>query len=142
MANGNGYAGDVSSREAWEILSRDPKATLIDVRTQPEWSFIGVPDLSTLDKRAICICWQSYPGMQVNERFAQDVAAAGVAPQDPVFLLCRSGQRSRHAALALTAAGYRACYNVADGFEGPHDASGHRGTVAGWKVADLPWKQG
>ncbi len=142
MANGNGYAGDVSSREAWEILSSNPKATLIDVRTQPEWSFIGVPDLSSLGKRAICICWQGYPDMQVNERFAQDVAAAGVAPQDPVYLLCRSGQRSRNAALALTAAGYGPCYNVADGFEGPHDEHGHRGTVAGWQAADLPWRQG
>ena len=32
-------------------------------------------------------------------------------------------------------------YNVADGFEGSHDAQGHR-TVSGWKVAGLPWRQG
>ncbi|MGI9402905.1 MAG: rhodanese-like domain-containing protein, partial [Hyphomicrobium sp.] len=29
-----------------------------------------------------------------------------------------------------------------DGFEGPLDASRHRGQVAGWKAAGLPWVQG
>jgi adenylosuccinate synthase len=33
-------------------------------------------------------------------------------------------------------------FNVADGFEGPVDAEGHRGTVAGWKAEGLPWRQG
>jgi rhodanese-related sulfurtransferase len=142
MANENGYAGDVSAREAWESLSRDPKAALIDVRTKPEWSFIGLPDLSSLNKQPLCICWQDYPVMQVNESFVQEVTAAGVAPRDPVYLLCRSGVRSVSAAQALTAAGFGACYNVADGFEGPHDKHGHRGGLRGWQAAELPWRQG
>ena len=142
MANGAGYAGEVTSREAWEMLEREPKAVLIDVRTQPEWGFVGVPDLSALNKRVVPISWQAYPDMQVNDRFVHEVAKAGVSPDDPVLLLCRSGQRSHHAALALTAQGYSACYNVTDGFEGPHDGDGHRGTVEGWKAAALPWRQG
>ncbi len=142
MANEIGYTGDVTVREAWEILSRDPKAVLIDVRTQPEWNLIGVPDLSSLDKRPLCICWQNYPAMEVNAHFARDVAAAGVAPGDPVYLLCRSGVRSISAAQALTTAGYGACYNVVDGFEGPHDERGHRGTLRGWQADELPWRQG
>ena len=142
MANGAGYAGEVSSREAWDILEREAKAALIDVRTQPEWAFIGVPDLSSLGKRTLVVSWQVYPDMRVNERFAEHVAEAGVSLEDTILLLCRSGQRSRHAAHALTALGYSACYNVADGFEGRHDEHGHRGTVEGWKVAKLPWKQG
>lgn len=141
MPNGAGYAGDVSPQEAWEILQREPKAVLVDVRTQPEWSFVGVPDLEPLGKRAILIPWQVYPQMQVHQGFAEDLAAAGVSQDDPVLFLCRSGQRSRHAAQALTSLGYRTCYNVAEGFEGNHDAQGHRGTTGGWKVANLPWKQ-
>ena len=35
----------------------------------------------------------------------------------------------------------RPAFNVLEGFEGPHDAEGHR-TVGGWKVAGLPWRQG
>ena len=46
-----------------------------------------------------------------------------------------------HAAMALTAAGFAKCYNLAEGFEGDHDAQGHRGKVGGWKHAGLPWVQ-
>jgi len=142
MANEHGYAGDVPAREAWKILSDNPKAVLIDVRTKPEWGFVGVPDLSSLAKQTLCICWQNYPVMEVNEAFVKDVAAAGVGAGDPVYLLCRSGVRSIAAAQALTAQGYTACHNILDGFEGPHDEQGHRGAQRGWQAADLPWRQG
>ena len=58
-----------------------------------------------------------------------------------VYLICRSGVRSVAAATALTAAGLGPAYNVLEGFEGPHDAQGHR-SLAGWKNAGLPWRQG
>ena len=45
------------------------------------------------------------------------------------------------AAQAAQAAGFPHSYNVADGFEGPVDAEGHRGTQAGWKASGLPWRQ-
>ena len=32
----------------------------------------------------------------------------------------------------MTEAGYRRCYNVAEGFEGQVDAEQHRGHKAGW----------
>ena len=31
------YAGDIDARKAWEILEKDKKAVLVDVRTRPEW---------------------------------------------------------------------------------------------------------
>jgi rhodanese-related sulfurtransferase len=58
-----------------------------------------------------------------------------------MLFLCRSGARSRAAAMALTAAGYTSCYNIAEGFEGNPDAERHRGTTGGWKAAGLPWAQ-
>jgi len=136
-----GYAGDVSATEAWEILEQDPEAVLIDVRSEPEWRYVGVPDVSPLGKRTVCVCWQSYPEMRLNGGFEQELAAAGVQPEQTLLLICRSGARSRDAAIRLTAQGYRCCYNVAGGFEGPHDAARHRGTRDGWKVAGLPWRQ-
>lgn len=146
MSNGaRPYAGDVSPAEAWARLEGEPAAALVDVRTVAEWSFVGVPDLGRLAKRPIFQEWQGYPSMQVDPAFAERLAAAleaqGAGPDAPVFFLCRSGARSQAAALALTDAGYTSCFNVAGGFEGPLDASGHRGAAAGWKADGLPWMQ-
>ena len=135
------YAGDLRPAEAWELLRSDPSAQLIDVRTQPEWSFVGVPDLKGIGKKAFLLSWQVYPSMQVNGAFADKVAEIAPKPETPLLFLCRSGGRSAAAAAALTARGYRRCYNVAEGFEGGHDAAGHRGIAGGWKAAGLPWVQ-
>jgi len=139
---GDGYAGDIGPKKAWEILQRDPDACLVDVRTEAEWRYVGLPKLDELDKPTHCVGWQLFPDNRLNDRFTEEVKAQGVRPDQTVLLICRSGQRSRNAAIALTAAGFRCCYNVAEGFEGDKDAAGHRGTVGGWKVAGLPWGQG
>ena len=99
------------------------------------------PDLAPLHKDPVHLQWKMFPAMAVNPAFSDQVAKAVPRRDAPVLFLCRSGQRSRDAAIALTQRGYTRCYNITDGFEGPPDASGHRGTVAGWKVAGLPWKQ-
>lgn len=135
------YAGDITAKTAWEILTDDPSAVLVDVRTEPEWRYVGLPDLEELGKTTVLVSWQAYPEMQMNEGFTREVEAAGVARDDTVLLLCRSGQRSARAAEALTAAGFRRCYNVVEGFEGGKDGDGHRGKREGWKVAGLPWRQ-
>ncbi|MEC9346711.1 MAG: rhodanese-like domain-containing protein [Pseudomonadota bacterium] len=137
----DGYAGDISPKDTFEALKADPKAVLIDVRTVPEWQFVGVPDLATVGKEVLFVEWQTYPAMQVNGGFVKSVAARGIDKDQPLYLLCRSGVRSRAAAIALTAAGYATCYNIATGFEGALDDKAHRGTVGGWKHAGLPWRQ-
>ena len=58
------------------------------------------------------------------------------------LLLCRSGARSRAAAIALTEAGFAQAFNIAGGFEGDMDGEGHRGNREGWKAENLPWRQG
>jgi rhodanese-related sulfurtransferase len=139
------YAGDVSPAEAWAALQTDPSATLVDVRTVAEWSFVGVPNLGPLGKRPLFQEWQSYPSMQVDPAFADRVAealdAAGAGADAAIFFLCRSGARSQAAAAALTARGYARCFNIAGGFEGPLDSARHRGGSAGWKAEGLPWMQ-
>lgn len=136
------YAGDISPAEAWRRLAQRPDARLVDVRTHPEWIYVGVPDLSPLGKQPLLVPWQVYPSMQRNEAFAAQLEGQGVGREDTLLFLCRSGVRSRAAAELMTALGYRHCYNVADGFEGPPNDGRHRGTRAGWKVAGLPWIQG
>jgi len=132
---------NVPPRKTWEALQSDPQAQLVDVRTDAEWNFVGVPDLAAAGKQAALIPWQVYPAMQVNGAFVEDLKKAGLAPEDHVYFICRTGGRSMAAAQAAQAAGYPHVYNVADGFEGPPDSDGHRGTVAGWKADALPWRQ-
>lgn len=135
------YAGDVSPTHAFEVLSRDPDAVLVDVRTRPELAYVGYADLSSISKRLIPVEWQTFPSGAQNANFVAELEAIGVPRDAPVFFICRSGSRSRFAAVAATAAGYDAAYNVAHGFEGPVDQRGHRGTAAGWKAEGLPWRQ-
>lgn len=135
------YAGDLNPIETWAALEADPRAVLVDVRTRAEWTYVGVPDLTALGREVVRIEWLSYPGGAVNRSFVDDLVAAGVRRDQPVYFLCRSGVRSVAAAEVATAAGWTRAHNVLEGFEGPHD-SGHHRTVSGWKVAGLPWVQG
>lgn len=137
-----GYAGDIDSRAAHALLSAEPRALLVDVRSAAEWEFVGRPDPAALGGRVVFASWKTWPGMAPNPGFLAEVAAAGVEPGRPLLLLCRSGQRSRDAAVALSGAGLGPCWNVSDGFEGPKDAQGHRNSLAGWRAAGLPWVQG
>src|SRR5438105_13898013 len=136
-----GYAGDISAKEGWEKLASDPRTQLVDVRTMAEWNFVGVPDLSVLGREAHCIEWQTFPTGERNPDFVAEAQALLGDQETPVLLLCRSGARSRAAAIALSNAGFRQAFNIADGFEGSVDADGHRGARNGWKAAGLPWRQ-
>ncbi len=135
------YAGDLSAAEAWALLKSDAKARLVDVRTTAEWNFVGLPDLSDLGREVQLVEWQVFPAMQVNPDFVAATEQGGTDKAAPVLFLCRSGARSRSAAIALTRAGYARAYNVAGGFEGDLDGMRHRGQRNGWKAAGLPWKQ-
>lgn len=132
---------NIHPRDAWTALCGDPRAVLIDVRTDAEWLYVGMPDLSEAGKDPLLIAWQVFPAMQLNTVFLNQMKAAGLTADNKVYFICRSGVRSLAAAEAAQAAGYPNSYNVADGFEGPLDPDGHRGRVAGWKVAGLPWRQ-
>jgi rhodanese-related sulfurtransferase len=141
----NDYEGDVTAAEAYELVTSEPKAQIVDVRTKPEWTFVGLPDLSAAGKEIILVEWQSYPGMEVAADFVasveRELARRGAAKDDTVLFLCRSGARSHAAAQAMIGAGWRRSRNISGGFEGPTDPERHRGRVDGWKAAGLPWIQ-
>jgi rhodanese-related sulfurtransferase len=136
------YAGDITPEQAWKLLSDNPQAVLVDVRTDAEWRFVGVPDLSSLGRDVVYIEWNTSAGKR-NENFLSElrehIAPAG-DEQRPVVFLCRSGNRSIGAAEVATEAGLTPAYNVLDGFEGQLDATGHRGET-GWRAVGLPWRQ-
>jgi rhodanese-related sulfurtransferase len=132
---------DVSPRQVWEALRNDPGAELVDVRTDAEWSWVGLPDLAEAGKKPVLISWQLPPKMEVNADFVAQLRKAGLGPDRKLYFLCRSGARSLSAAKAAVAAGFPNSFNVAGGFEGPLDGTGHRGTKDGWKASGLPWRQ-
>ena len=129
-------------RQVWEALISNDQARLVDVRTDVEWTQIGVPDLTAARKDVVLLSWQVAPTMQVNPGFVAEMAAAGITPEHDIYFLCRSGVRSMAAAQAAQAAGFPRVFNITDGFEGPPGPSGARGTIAGWQADELPWKKG
>ncbi len=137
-----GRAGDLTPREAYELVRDDADAVLVDVRTEAEWRYVGVPDTTATGRQPVFASWLPVEEEAPGARFLAELAAAGVTAErgGPVVFLCRSGQRSVGAAEAATAAGIVPSYNVLDGFEGPLDADGHRGG-AGWRAEGLPWRQ-
>ncbi|MFI1463712.1 MULTISPECIES: rhodanese-like domain-containing protein [Nocardia] len=135
------YAGDIGPQQAWELLAENPDAVLVDVRTEAEWKFVGVPDTSSVAKPTLLVEWVDSTGARNTGFLDQLRTALGDRPADaPVLFLCRSGQRSAHAADVATAAGIAPSYNISDGFEGPLDEFGHRGGT-GWRALGLPWRQ-
>ena len=132
------YKGDVAPQVAYRALMDNEKSRLVDVRTPAEWTYVGVPDIDGM----LMITWQPLAGSGFDPRFVEQMTRQLPDRTIPVYLICRSGIRSAHAAQALSMAGFTDCYNVAEGFEGDRDEHGHRGTIGGWKVAGLPWKQG
>jgi rhodanese-related sulfurtransferase len=81
-----------------------------------------------------------YPPLQSLPHFVEALTTKlrirGVAESDPLLFFCRSGARSRAAAIAMSAAGWKSSYNIADGFEGPLDSARHRGAASGWKAGE------
>jgi rhodanese-related sulfurtransferase len=116
---------------------------LVDVRTDAEWRFVGVPDLSSLGREVVYIEWNTNDGKR-NEHFADElkerVEPAAADEERPVVFLCRSGNRSIGAAEVSTALGIAPAYNMLEGFEGHLGPDGHRGET-GWRAVGLPWKQ-
>jgi rhodanese-related sulfurtransferase len=134
IARGLPYQGALLPAEAAQLLQEHPDAVLVDVRSRAELDFVGrVPG-------SVEIEWKTYPGMQPNPRFLEQLNSQ--VPQENITMfLCRSGGRSHETASLAAQAGYGAAYNVLEGFEGDRDGEGHRNTVGGWRAADLPWVQ-
>ncbi len=137
----------ISPQNAWQMLQDNPKAVLIDIRSEMEYLFIGHP------KSAIHIPWIDEPDWKINPRFAADVRKVmlgGVVyhPENdtqidsvPIILICRSGRRSLEAGKVLIEDDFTNIYHIDEGFEGPLDNNHHRSSISGWRFHDLPWEQ-
>ena len=124
---------DVRSREEVQFLGM---STLVDANIpymqNPEW-----PEWNDAGKN-----YKLVP----NSNFATDVERRlkekGLAKNDPIILMCRSGDRSSLAVNLLAKLGYTKVYSVTEGYEGDIVADGPlKGTrsINGWKNDGLPW---
>jgi len=124
----------IEARQAKEVSPRK-------MLPKPEY------DLGAIGKRAVLVEWQTFPDQTVDPRFVERLAGElkviGAQLNDDLFSFAvrEAGawlqpRRWRRRAI------YRACHNVAGGFEGPLDDERHRASVGSWKAAGLPWRQG
>lgn len=128
------YSGALTPQEAAQVLELAPGARIVDVRTRAELDWVGrIPGAAEIE-------WNAYPGGVPNAHFLDELRRQ-VDPEALLMFICRSGARSNNAAMAAAGAGFTACYNVLEGFEGDKDAQGHRGRIGGWRHAGLPWFQ-
>lgn len=126
----------LSPPEAQTAMRAEPDALLIDVRDPIEFAFVGYP------VGAINVPWKYAPEMRANPDFLSEIGRLAPGLETPLYLICRSGQRSLAAAEVLAEAGYRYLVNIEEGFEGPLDDNKQRGTMGGWRYHGLPWQQG
>ncbi|HTP47350.1 MAG TPA: rhodanese-like domain-containing protein, partial [Casimicrobiaceae bacterium] len=84
-ADGEGlsYFGAVTPSEAYTLLTADPAAVLIDVRTRPEWDYVGRVPGSTL------IEWNTYPAGTRNPSFLEELRSVAADREAPVLFICR-----------------------------------------------------
>ena len=97
---------NISSQECFEKLSIEVNSQLIDVRTKPEWIYVGVPDLSSINKKVIFVSWQVYPEMGTNKFFENQILESNIKKDNNLYFICRSGNRSNNAAEFLISRGF------------------------------------
>jgi rhodanese-related sulfurtransferase len=120
--------------EAHQFLHQHPDAVLVDCRSEMEFLFVGHPT------GAHHVAWNDGPDWEVNPHFVGQVRKIA-SMNRPVVLICRSGQRSVDAGVALEQSGFTDVINVLEGFEGPLDEQHQRSRVSGWRKDGLPWEQ-
>lgn len=133
----------LTPKQAHELLCKDPRAVLIDVRSEMEFLFVGHP------VGAVHVPWIDEPDWDINPDFVKHVRQlmlGGLSHTSekgsaPVLLICRSGKRSLEAGEKLIKAGFTEVYNVLEGFEGELDDNHHRSSIGGWRFHGLPWAQ-
>ncbi len=121
-------------RQAHEFLQQHPDAVFVDCRSEMEYLFVGHP------AGAHHVAWNDGPDWTINPHFVGQVKKIASLNR-PVVLICRSGQRSVDAGLALEAAGFGEVINVLEGFEGPLNEQHQRSSLSGWRKENLPWEQ-
>ncbi len=142
----------LEAKEVPDFIKAHPKVLFLDLRTPEELMFVGVPDgidgnvpfgimnySKWDDKKKVFVRFPNPDFLAGFENWALD---KGTEKNDPIVLICRSGDRSALGADFLARQGYTNVWSVVDGFEGDLAKDGPnagRRAVNGWKNSGLPW---
>lgn len=141
----------LSPKQAHQFVrAQKGKVLFVDVRTRAEAQFLGMATpvdalVPYVEFQDFMTDWDETRGFYKLEPFSDFVPEVGrrlqqkgLTKDDPVVLICRSGERSSRAADLLANSGYTRVHTVVYGFEGELSDGGRR-NLNGWKNAGLPW---
>ena len=143
----------IDAKETIDLMKKDPKVILVDVRTPAEWQFVGhthdaqimIPSVlfkyDGLDDKKPR--YRSVPNTNFVSQLEEQAAELGADEESTYILMCRSGAtRAQPAAKMLDQYGYKNVYIMTDGFEGSKTKAGDKAgfrLVNGWKNSGAPW---
>ena len=113
----------IKSLEITKFLEKNPKAVLLDVRTEDEWNTVGKPISESLGIKTYFIT------IGKDSSFIESVKKE-IDKENQILVMCAAGGRSIIAANLLQNEGYKV-RNISDGFSG-------NGQDLGWKNSGLP----
>lgn len=117
----------ILSIEAFDMLNTVPDTYLIDVRSRPEYQFVGHPvnaylfPYSFFEPQFVEVGQDhvaAYAYNTKNRAFVNEITKV-FKKADNLLIICRDGARSALAAKELVNAGFVNVFDVGDGFEGP-----------------------
>ena len=114
------------SKEIKEYLKNNPKAILLDVRTQEEWDNVGRPDGDKIGLKTYFLEIRR----DASFDFVQEFKNLNIGQDKEILVICASGERSQISAELLSRENYKSI-NISDGFMGSQEG-------AGWKKNSLP----
>ena len=134
---------ELTPQQAWDLLNRDQRAVLVDIRSSMEYLFVGHPT------GAVHVAWIDEPDWDINPDFSREIkklmlgglSHAQGQGEAPVILICRSGKRSKEAGERLLSDGLQNVFHINEGFEGERDEHHHSSSTGGWRFHGLPWEQ-
>lgn len=132
----------ITASAAWRWLQSDSTIRLIDIRSTSEFLFVGHPvgvvHVPYIDEPD----WEPNPCFTTQVRDLLSVVAdQKVKWEDLIFLICRSGERSKAVGQVLIEAGVDNVFSIIDGFEGPLNEQDHCSGISGWRYDGLLWAQ-
>jgi len=93
----------VSARDFYQSINKVENPQILDIRTSREYAGGHI-------KGAVLIDYY-------NPNFARNIEKAGLDKNQPVFVYCRSGNRSGHAMSIFKKAGFKNVYNLQYGIK-------------------------
>ena len=127
---------NLQPKEAYDWLQTHADALFVDIRMEIESMYVGRPP------GVVNVPWYDYPDLQPNaQKFAEIITDEATGKNQPLLLICRSGQRTIAAGKVLEDAGFANVQHVVHGFEGELNEQFKRSTLSGWRFDGLPWEQ-